>query len=319
MTDTTMGQSQLSASLRRLAWVRAFAVAGLGAAVLVIAYTDGVSLALALPAGAVLLLATADALMFLRRQRQAHATRQAGKEARERYLLGLATLCAGSAHEMSTPLMTIGLVLGDLRRSEIPPPDWKQSIDLLWGQVQVCKRSLTELSLATNVERLGKPHRVSAKQLVHEVGNRFQLLRPTVPFRLRRIRIDDALVLESDDTLSQALLAFLNHAADASPHSVELRVGRKNQALVIHILDRGPGVAPPLREPFGSVPITTHPSRRRSGAGVLIARAVIGHLGGTVQIFDRTGGGTCVQIELPMSRSYEEKNHEYREPRVASG
>jgi hypothetical protein len=102
--------------------------------------------------------------------------------------------------------MTMGLVLGDLRRSEIPPRDWKQSIDLLWGQIQICKHSLSELPLAANVERLGMLRRLSAKELLHDV-----------------------------------------------------------------------------------------------------------------QIFDRTRGGTGVQIELPISRSNEEKDHEYREPRIASG
>jgi two-component system sensor histidine kinase RegB len=256
----------------------------------------------------------------LRREQQSHLSSHAEKDARERYLLSLATLSAGTAHEIGTPLMTMGLVLGDLRRRENPPHDWKQSIDLLWEQTQICKRSLSELMLASNVERLGMLRRLSARQLVHDVGNRFQLQRPSVPFRLRGIRIDDSLMLESDDTLSEALLKFLNSAADASPHSVELRAAaRKTDKIVIHVLDRGPGAAPQLREPIGSEPITINPRGRSSGAEVLIAQAVIERFGGTVQIFDRTSGGTGVQIELPMSRSNEEKDHEYREPRIASG
>jgi len=259
----------------------------------------------------------------LRRQQQSHVSSHAEKEARERYLLGLATLYAGTAHEMSTPLTTIALVLGDLRHSETPPSDWKQSIDLLWGQIQICKHSLSELALATNVERLGKVHRLSAKQLVHDVGDHFQLLRPTVQFRLGRIAIDDSLTLEGDDTLSQALLNFLNNAADASPHSVELRAERKDDTLVIQVLDRGPGVSPQLRERIGRGLITTKAPGHGSGAGVLIAQAVIGRFGGAVQISDRTGGGTRVQIELPMSLANslanQEKDDEYREPRIASG
>ena len=243
----------------------------------------------------------------------------AEKEARERYLLDLVKLCAGSAHEMSTPLMTIALILGNLRRSETPPPDWKQSIDLLWGQIQICIRSLSELALVSNGEQSGKLRSVSAKQLVHDVGKRFQLLRPAVQFRLRRIRIDDSLTLEGDDTLSQALLYFLNNAADASPHSLELRAGQKNHALVIHVLDRGPGAARQLRERIAKEPTTTKPPGRGNDAGLLIARAIIGRFDGTVQIFDRTSGGICVQVELPMSRSNEEKDDGNRQLRIASG
>jgi len=127
-------------------------------------------------------------------------------------------------------------------------------------------------------------------------------------------------VIESDDTLSQALLSILNNAADASPDSVELRAARRNGGVfVLQVLDRGPGLAPQLRQRLGKGPVTTKAPGRGSGAGLLIAQAVIGRFRGTVQMLDRTGGGTCVQIELPMTRLREEKDDEYREPRIASG
>jgi two-component system sensor histidine kinase RegB len=255
----------------------------------------------------------------LRREQQSHASEHAEKEAGERYLLGLATLCAGTAHEMSTPLTTAGLLLADLRRSPTPPPDWKQSIDLLWQQIQTCKRSLAELALAANIERLGKLRRVSAKGFVYAVAERFQQVRPSVKLTVRRIRIDDSFALDSDDTLSQALINVLNNAADASPDWVELRAARKNGVLVLHVLDRGPGVAPKLRERLSKGPVTTKAPGRGSGAGLLIARAVIGRFRGTVHMYDRTNGGTCVQIELPITTSVEEIDHGYREPRTASG
>jgi two-component system sensor histidine kinase RegB len=259
-------------------------------------------------------------LRDLQREQQSYASSHAEKEAGERYLLGLATLCAGTAHEMSTPLTTVGLVLGDLRRSPTPPPDWKQNIDLLWQQIQICKRSLADLALAANIERLGKLQKVSAKQFLHAVGDRFQQIRPAVKLTVRRMRIDDSFVLESDDTLSQALLNILNNAADASPDSVELRAARRNGSVfVLQVLDRGPGVAPQLRQRLGKGLVTTKAPGRGSGAGLLIAQAVIGRFRGTVQMLDRTGGGTCVQIELPMFRLREEKDDEYREPRIASG
>lgn len=289
--------------------LRWFARAGLwvlGALALTaaIAYFAGVSAALAFVA--VLLVALAGWFAVWLDQRRLDAdSRGSGHE---RHRLDLPTLCAETAHEMSTPLTTVALVLGDLRRSETPPSDWKESLDLLWGQIQICRRSLSELALAANVERLGKPHVVSAKQLVLEVSNRFRLLRPTARFKLTSIPIDDSLTLQSDPTLSQALLNFLNRAADASHDSVELRVGCSSDTVVIEVLDRGTGGAP-----------TTPPSGRGNEAGVLIAQAVVERFGGTVQVLDRAGGGTCAQIELPLSRSKEEHHdNKDRESRAAS-
>jgi two-component system sensor histidine kinase RegB len=260
-------------------------------------------------------------LRELQRQQQSHVSSHAEKEAGERYLLGLATLCAGTAHEMSTPLTTVGMVLGDLRRSPTPPSDWKQSIDLLWQQIQICKRSLAELALAANIERLGKLQRVSAKELVYTVGERFQQMRPTVKLTVRRIRIDDSLAVESDDTLSQALLNVLNNAADASPDSVEpaprTRAAPCDPGSVLRPRSRHRSAR--CRERARQGPDHAPGPGRGSGAGLLIARAVIGRFKGTVKMLDRKGGGTCVQIELPLFRLSKEKDDEHRQPRVASG
>jgi hypothetical protein len=38
-----------------------------------------------------------------------------------------------------------------------------------------------------------------------------------------------------------------------------------------------------------------------------------------LQVLNRTSGGTCVQIELPVSRFHERKIHEYRKQHIASG
>lgn len=243
---------------------------------------------------------------------------KAERAARERYLLGLATLSAGTAHEISTPLSTMSILVGELRRTAEPPPEWKKSIDMLWGQIQICRRSLTTMARAADVERLGKVERVCARQFIHDVANRFELQRPAVPLKLRLVHLDDALMLESDHTLPQALLNFLNNAADASPGSVELRCAEKEDLLlVIQVLDRGPGIAPQLRERIGKGLITTKAPGRGSGAGVLIANAVIERFGGTVQVRERSNGGTCIQIELPLFRVSRENENEHPGLRVA--
>jgi two-component system sensor histidine kinase RegB len=253
----------------------------------------------------------------LRRQHRNHASGNAEKEARERYLVRLAALCAGTAHEMSTPLTTMALVLGELRGSKSPPTDWARCMDALWEQTQLCRRALTSIALSANVERFGKIHSVSARRLIHEVGDRFKLLRPTAVFRLRKLRFDDSIAIESDETLSHALLNLLNHAADASP-TVEIRAARQDHSLVIQILDRGPGVAPKARRPIGGEPIAPKPHGRVHGAGVLIAQAAVERLGGKVQIIDRAGRGTCVQVELPLSFANQEIDHDDHHQRRAA-
>jgi two-component system, sensor histidine kinase RegB len=244
---------------------------------------------------------------------------EAEKDARERYLVGLAALSAGTAHELSNPLSTISVLVGELRSSQTPPPDWKESIDMLWSQVQLCRRSLSTLAGTAGVERLGEVHSVLASELVTDVASRLRSLRPEVTLTLS-IDIEGDLALQSDHTLPQALMNFLNNAADASPPGVELHAAqdRLNRLkLVIEVLDRGPGIAPELRERLGKGLITTKAPGSGHGAGILIAQAAIERFGGTVAISERRSGGTCVRIELPGYR-LSKGNDDYERPQTAS-
>jgi two-component system sensor histidine kinase RegB len=233
-----------------------------------------------------------------REQRRADAE----KNARERYLVGLAALSAGAAHELSTPLSTISVLVNDLRESDSPPPDWKENIDMLWTQVLLCRRSLSELAGAAGVESLGQLRSMRASELITQVAARLRSLRPALPLKLG-IELDDDLALQSDHTLPQALMNFLNNAADASPASVELHAAQdalNPLKLVIEVLDRGSGIAPELRQRLGKDVVTTKAAGH--GAGILIAQAAIERLGGSVAISERRSGGTCVRIELPGFR-----------------
>jgi len=230
-------------------------------------------------------------------QREQRRT-DAEKDARERYLVGLAALSAGAAHELSTPLSTISVLVNDLRESDSPPSDWRENIDMLWTQVQLCRRSLSELAGAAGAESLGQLRSVRASELIAQIVGRLRALRPALPFKLG-LQLDHDLTLQSDHTLPQALMNFLNNAADASPNSVELHAAQdalNPLKLVIEVLDRGPGIPQELRQRLGKDIVTTKAAGH--GAGILIAQAAIERLGGSVAISERRSGGTCVRIEL---------------------
>jgi two-component system sensor histidine kinase RegB len=260
-------------------------------------------------------------LNALQRAQHEHLRAQAEKDVRERYLIGLAALSAGTAHELCTPLSTISVVVGELRESESPPPDWKESIDMLWSQVQLCRRSLSAMAGAAGVERLGEMRSVPAVELLEELAARLRSLRPDVALNVS-IHIDDTLVLRSDHTLPQALMNFLNNAADASPDWVELRAVQdrlKPLKLVIEVRDRGPGIAPELRERLGKALITSKAPGSGHGSGILIAQSAIERFGGSVAISARRSGGTCVRVELPSFRMSEgNQDADARRERIAS-
>lgn len=261
-------------------------------------------------------------LNTLQRAQHEHLRAQAEKDARERYLLGLAALSAGTAHELSTPLSTISVVVGELRDSDSPPPDWKESVDMLWSQVQLCRRSLSAMAGAAGVERLGEVQSMPAGELLAEAAARLRSLRPEVPLKLS-FHMEDNLLLRSDHTLPQALMNFLNNAADASPDSVELRAvqDRLNPLrLVVEIRDRGPGIADELRQRLGKGVVSSKAPGSGHGTGILIAQAAVERFGGNVAISARRSGGTCVRIELPgyrMNKERQDADADARRERIA--
>src|SRR4249920_3484024 len=82
-----------------------------------------------------------------------------------------------------------------------------------------------------------------------------------------------------------------------------MRAGFKGElVLAIEVLDRGTGRTPEMRERIGKGLVSTKESGHGNGSGVLIACAAVERFGGTIHISDRRGGGTRVQIELPLFR-----------------
>jgi len=231
-----------------------------------------------------------------------HKQLAADKDARERHLRGLAALAAGTAHEMGTPLSTMALVVGDLRRSHTPPPDWKESMEVLWEQIQACKRSLSSLAEAAAAPEIESSRCIPARQLVLSLVERIRLMRPEVSVHVRSMCAAPDLLVKADLTLPQALLDLINDAADASPHEVELHALERDARFVLEILDRGPGIPRAARERLGESSVPGREPGSGRGIGVSLARTTIERLGGTATVLDRKDGGTRVHVELPAFR-----------------
>jgi K+-sensing histidine kinase KdpD len=100
----------------------------------------------------------------------------------------------------------------------------------------------------------------------------------------------------------RALVNLIENALRHSPapRRVDLEVAEEDGALVMRVLDRGPGVPEAERarifEPFylggGRTP-------GRAGLGLAIARSLAAAQGGTVTHIPRSGGGSVFELRLP--------------------
>jgi len=253
----------------------------------------------------------------LRARHERHLQDEALEAARERYLLGLATQAAGTAHEMGTPLSTMRVVLGELRRGDAPPPDWKEVIEMLWQQVEICRLALADLARSTDPGQLARAQVVPAREYLQALTDRFHLTRPQVHLQVRLAPWDAGVSIFTDLTLQQSLLSLIGNAADASPEAVELRAALEGDALHVDILDRGPGVPARLRERLARDELGTHGDDRERA--LHLARSAIERLGGSVRLLEREGGGTCQRVVLPALNAESTVNAELKGAPLAAG
>ena len=259
--------------------------------------------------------ASAFVVHFLQRihaalgEREQELTEARHLAARQERLAALATMTAGAAHELSTPLGTVALAAKELERAltkagqdSAGAPDFSglaADARLIREQVGRCRAILDQMALGAGTigENLAEP---TVAELLEEtmVG-----IRPgptvhrdlpadlaTLPLRL------------PPRAVSQALRSLVTNAQDASPPNttVIVSVRSDDRTIAISIRDRGPGMPSEIMARIGEPFFTTKAPGRGMGLGLFLARAVIEGVGGSLNIESHEGDGTEVLVTLPI-------------------
>lgn len=93
---------------------------------------------------------------------------------------------------------------------------------------------------------------------------------------------------------------LLENAVNWAVSSVVLEASIKNSELLISVTDDGPGMSPESRQQALSRGGRLDQSKPGSGLGLSIVSELVALHEGTLQLGDRTGGGLCAQVSLPL-------------------
>jgi PAS domain S-box-containing protein len=111
---------------------------------------------------------------------------------------------------------------------------------------------------------------------------------------------EDVKASADPDMLRAALLNLTLNACQTAPDThVELRVAADNGVCRIAVCDRGPGIAPDIRDRIFEPFFTTRVSG--TGLGLAIVKRLMDLQDGTVRVEDREGGGTIAEVTVPRA------------------
>ena len=215
-------------------------------------------------------------------------------------LASIATLAAGAAHELGTPLGTIAVAAKEMERQARKVPGGEglvQDAELIREELERCRVVLDRMAAAGG-EHMGEtPSLLSIEELFGEVRARLS------PEQAERwVTTSSVATIEAPkEAFVQMVENIARNGFDAcEAGQVSLDVRALDRAIELRFVDEGHGMdeqaVKRATEPF----FTTKNTGDRMGLGLFLARTLVDSLGGRLTIDSATGQGTTIRVLLPQ-------------------
>jgi two-component system sensor histidine kinase MprB len=215
-----------------------------------------------------------------------------------------AQLVSDAGHELRTPLTSLRTNIEVLMRTkDLPPADRDELLSDVDAQLQELATLVGDLvDLARDEERQEtEPELVAFDQLVRHAVERAQRRAMSVHFESL---LEPGYIRSQPAMLERAVVNVLDNAAKWSPARGKVIVRLWTDAAGWHLVvtDQGPGIPPEdlphIFERFYRA--ASARSMPGSGLGLAIVKRVVTSHGGTIDVTCPPGGGTRVEVVLPV-------------------
>jgi two-component system sensor histidine kinase RegB len=217
-------------------------------------------------------------------------------------LASLATLAAGAAHELSTPLSTIAVIAKELERSLAQGDEGpKSDARLIRREVERCREILQRMAADAGQTSESDARPVSVRELL-------AIAIDGLP-RAQHVRMNmqseaaDSLLQAPPQATAQAIRGVLKNALQASAQDayVDVEARLEHGLCRIAIRDFGLGMSGDVLARAGEPFFTTKEPGQGMGLGLFLTRVVVERAGGQVLLESKSGQGTTAVLSLPIA------------------
>lgn len=207
-------------------------------------------------------------------------------------------ITADIAHELCSPIARMQMALGVVEQRGTPEQaGYLKRID---SELQHMARLVEEVLAFSKAQTLPEAEEPVTFRLREIIG---QIIAREAPDLSIECHIDNLELHTLRSAVDRALGNVLRNAVRYAS-AAEIHANRREDEVVIQVMDRGPGVPaeslPRLFAPFFRPEAARSRSSGGSGLGLAITKRCVEACGGSITAANREGGGLAVTIRLPL-------------------
>ncbi len=223
--------------------------------------------------------------------------------AKEHELESIGYQAAAAAHSLGTPLSTITVIAGELKKEILKDPKHAKDIDLLISQAKRCKEILKKISL----NQMGNDKfisNVSLKILMNEISDSFtEISDKRININLNEYKND--ISIKRSPEITYGIRNFFGNAVKYSKSEININLITDKKKIKIIITDNGPGFPKDILENIGQPYLVSSSAvlneKRGLGLGTFIGKTLLERSRASLKFSNLKKGGAKVDISWDIS------------------